>query len=1749
MYPNSTILNKYLSLIAMVISVYSIGVAKGVLSTNPELLLLDEVIVCTGTPLSLQDIPIYETNEIEVEYFYYESFPISEENQILSEKVVFTTDVSIWVEGRAENCSTVIEVPIKIIPGPYLFLPNDPIICQDDGINIFELPLVDLSGINAPITFYADADLSPLNVINETIIYPQESTSIFAFATANGCDEILEIPIEVLPRPELFLAYHPIICLGQELDLSTLPIIDLNDSGAGWTFHSSNPVSASNQITTDELVLDSDTVIFAYGNLGQCEEIYAINISISDSFNAGPDGFIELCANSGTYILSDFIPTDVDPGKWNGITNYDFFNDTINTINTELMEAGDYQFEYVVSGNGNCDSDVAKYNIKIMESPNAGEDKVYYLCQNEDNFVNFFDVLDEGVSNNGHWYQLSGEHVNLVDPYNVDFSIYETGAFVFDYIVDGQGQCAADTASLFLSIAELPSIENIEIQCSDDLESYDILFTSNADTVISNYGNVWHGSFYKIRNIPVSHDLELIALDDTSCAYTERIIYPDCDCPFIENAISNGDVILCDGESPSALTVEIEEGTGANWYDAPLGGNLIVENDTIYWSDETELGVYAYYVEVFDLENPDCVSDTRTQILFTIKDKPTANSTSIQGCYSNGLSTFNLLEAHFEISNPDSTILSFYYSISEANQKLNPITIPYVTSDLETHTLYVRVQDYYGCFVIVPIELYSNPNPNFDLEVKNISCNLLPDGGVDITNNESSQILERRFNNGIWSTGLSVGGLVSGNNKLEVRNQFGCVISQEVTIESSAFFDVVAFDVNCSDSGTPSFSDDDVHLLDILVVTDEIGATKFEVINNGISFGTFLYNEFQQVSLPVDGSYYNVEISDVSFPECKFFRPIGTLKSCSNTCKILDANIIEVNCSDVDTPYEPSDDEYQIIVALTGVNNSTEWILHDDELITGLYNTPKVLGPFKIQKGEFTLSFSDKDNPECIYELNVVPPEPCSDACLVELVDFIQTDCNDNFTPTILTDDIFKAKFIARNKNTGLADFYIEFLGEQYGPYQYNETVNLEDIADDGQEMLFTLIDAKNINCRYDFEVFFDPCSICKEKTTLDSIQYFNCEFHPLNANPELTSEGTYEWFNSNDNSLYATSLNPDFTEPGLYTLKVHHNNDCRTESNLELIFNHLNPEIEVSDNVTINCKDTTVTIQAISNESVDILYEWKDVNGMVVSIDSIYVTDIPGTYFCSVLNQSNLCRSDQKQVEIFEDLVHPEMEITYSPSTMLTCRDEHIDLGINDTTEGFDLYWSSDLIQDSQHQITVDRPQEIKLEIINRTNFCSQKLEIEINQDIVPPLVKLTKPDTLNCLKEQITIDAGASSVGTEYRNQWYNAQSLPIVDAENLVLDVTEKGMYFLEIENTETGCTKMDSVTVLQDIEIPLIFAGEDTFIDCNESSVTLNAKFQNVVENYDVNWTNKNGINIENENTLSPTITALGTYYVDAINNINHCINQDSIEVSIDPFTIYGMELYAEDPLCYLDENGAIMIESVDNISEELSYRINNDQEQSFEIFENLAPGEYVVRVTNEEECFYEKQIFLNAPEELFLDLNIENEVTINLGDTLHIIPVTNIPESDRKNIHWSNSNTLECDDCLVNSAMPLTATSYDLLIENNNGCQVETRINVNVTEDIFLFIPNVFNPNTESNNNKFIPLGTRQVKEILSFDIFDRWGSPVYSATNFIPGNIAYAWDGKVNGKPVNAGVYFYVIETELINGKQKMYSGDITVLY
>ena len=144
--------------------------------------------------------------------------------------------------------------------------------------------------------------------------------------------------------------------------------------------------------------------------------------------------------------------------------------------------------------------------------------------------------------------------------------------------------------------------------------------------------------------------------------------------------------------------------------------------------------------------------------------------------------------------------------------------------------------------------------------------------------------------------------------------------------------------------------------------------------------------------------------------------------------------------------------------------------------------------------------------------------------------------------------------------------------------------------------------------------------------------------------------------------------------------------------------------------------------------------------------------------------------------------------------------------------------------------------------------------------------------------------------------------------------------------------------------------------------------------------------------------------------------------------------------------------------------------------------------------------------------------------------------------------WSPGETLTCTTCSNPTASPDVTTTYRVLVTSIHGCKASDTVAVKILcDESQVFIPNLFSPNGDGQNDRFFPRG-EGLKEIRSLRIYNRWGELVYQRSGMLLNDEASGWDGTQNGRELNPDVFVYVMEGVCITGDAITWKGDVTLM-
>jgi gliding motility-associated-like protein len=100
----------------------------------------------------------------------------------------------------------------------------------------------------------------------------------------------------------------------------------------------------------------------------------------------------------------------------------------------------------------------------------------------------------------------------------------------------------------------------------------------------------------------------------------------------------------------------------------------------------------------------------------------------------------------------------------------------------------------------------------------------------------------------------------------------------------------------------------------------------------------------------------------------------------------------------------------------------------------------------------------------------------------------------------------------------------------------------------------------------------------------------------------------------------------------------------------------------------------------------------------------------------------------------------------------------------------------------------------------------------------------------------------------------------------------------------------------------------------------------------------------------------------------------------------------------------------------------------------------------------------------------------------------------------------------------------------------------------VDKELNIYIPNVFSPDDDGHNDIFMIFADdKSVVKIKSFQIFDRWGDLVFEDYDFLPNDPAHGWDGSLRGQDMNPAVFVWYAKIELVDGREVLFEGDVTL--
>jgi len=309
-------------------------------------------------------------------------------------------------------------------------------------------------------------------------------------------------------------------------------------------------------------------------------------------------------------------------------------------------------------------------------------------------------------------------------------------------------------------------------------------------------------------------------------------------------------------------------------------------------------------------------------------------------------------------------------------------------------------------------------------------------------------------------------------------NNTNCNSDSEIQDNCTCSISATVNDIICDDNGTPTNPDDDTFTFDV-EVTGSNTSDSWE--SNDPNNNTGDYNtEVNFGSYLISNGDLDFTINDIDDSDCSTDVYVPAPSTCSDQCTI-EAEVINIICSDNGTPTNPDDDTFTFDVKVTGSNAGDSWESNDPNSNTGNYNTFVNFGTYPISGGNLNFTINDISDSGCTTDIFVAAPSTCSNQCDISAT-VTNITCSDNGTPSNPDDDTFTFDVQVSGSNTGNS---WNSSDPNSNTGNYNVVVNFGTYLISGGDLSFTISDNDNSGCTTD--VFVAAPNTCSNQCDISA--------------------------------------------------------------------------------------------------------------------------------------------------------------------------------------------------------------------------------------------------------------------------------------------------------------------------------------------------------------------------------------------------------------------------------------------------------------------------------------------------------------------------------------------------------------------------------------------------------------------------------------------------------------------------------------
>jgi CHU_C Type IX secretion signal domain/CUB domain len=660
-----------------------------------------------------------------------------------------------------------------------------------------------------------------------------------------------------------------------------------------------------------------------------------------------------------------------------------------------------------------------------------------------------------------------------------------------------------------------------------------------------------------------------------------------------------------------------------------------------------------------------------------------------------------------------------------------------------------------------------------------------------------------------------------------------------------------------------------------------------------------------------------------------------------------------------------------------------------------------------------------------------------------------------------------------------------------------------------------------------------------------------------------IQANTTYSWSNLTGLSN-TTTPNPTVTVAAgrqVYILTATNPGMCVTRDTMTVTGINLTAKIDTIDSLRI-CRGVPLTLKTATTP-LGLKALWgsnKDFSLPTDSVTTVTVNPTRRTLYYITVSLPGCTRRDSTEVYV-DSLPSPTnilpQDTTVCMGTLVLLRSPVFEPVL---FPGITFKWTPSqgtVTADSLYNIVLSADSTRTYKRLMQNGVCRQTDSTKVNVNPNPVIVLLPRDTAICNTPNGVNVVLTASSVTPGVKDwKWKGPQGdISSGDGKtsiNVMPTIIGANTYTV---TAKVGDCPGSATTTITIRPFPTVAFPADPTI-CKDSSITLNTS-PNASNTY--SWTGPSSFT---STSSAPRVTpaATGTYTV-TVTGSNGCSNTSSVEVKV---AIGSLAAIPNTNIC-----AGLPLTLTATASNNLgggTLRWNTGATTATINPPTTFSSTYSVTYTyGNGKCSLSTSTQVTSIPNFFLRISPDTFRADRLLDqgtpvTLNAVLTGNFAGPTFK---WTVNGT-DLGTTQTVSIKPLVEGAYKVSVSSTTGCSKDTSIQIFIRYPKYE-LPNAFTPNGDTINGNFGPIFNDLFPpaptnarprfwkgriEVVSFQVFNRWGAEVYSETNSTVLNSATykGWDGKKGGNDLASDVYVYIIKLKMPDDSIRAETGELNLI-